>query len=70
MQCLHDRLRVDGLDRLREASEPVDAANQDGADATGLQVGQHLHPELGALCVLEPHAEHVALTSSVIAKAR
>ena len=30
-------------------------------DAAGLQVGEHLHPELGALVVLEPHAEHFAV---------
>ena len=26
-----------------------------------LELGQHLHPELGALAVLKPHAEHVAV---------
>jgi hypothetical protein len=58
---LHRRGREDGLDRLGEALQPVDAADQDVADTAGLQVGQHLHPELGALAVLEPHSEHLAL---------
>ena len=53
---------IDGLDRLGEPLQPVDAADQDVADSTGLELGQHLHPELGALVVLEPHAEHLALT--------
>jgi hypothetical protein len=38
----------DGLDGFREAFEAADAADQDVADAAGLQVGQHLHPELRA----------------------
>jgi len=59
---LHRRGRVDGLDRLGEALQPVDAADQDVPDAAGLQLAQHLHPELGALCVLEPHPEHLTLT--------
>ena len=50
-----------GLDRLREALQPVDAADQDVAGAARLQVGEDLHPELGALGLLEPHAEHVAI---------
>ena len=31
------------------------------ADAAGLQVGQHLHPELRAFGLLKPHAQHVAV---------
>ena len=58
---LHRRLGEDRLDRFGEALEAVDAADQDVVDAAGLQVGQHLHPELGALVVLEPHAEHLAV---------
>jgi hypothetical protein len=52
----------DRLDRLGEACEAVHAANQDFFDPTVAQFGQDLHPELGSLGLLEPHAEHVALT--------
>jgi hypothetical protein len=38
----------DRLDRLRQACEAVDAADQDVAHAALLELGQHLHPELGA----------------------
>ena len=62
---LHPRLRVDGLDRLREAAQPVDAADEHVLDAAGLQLGQDLEPELGAFGALEPHAEHVALAVEV-----
>ena len=46
---LHPCLGVDGLDRLREAGEPVDAADEHVLNAAGLQLGQDLQPELGAL---------------------
>src|SRR6266508_2153729 len=59
---LHDRVREDRLDRLREALQPVDAAEQDVGDAALLELAQHLHPELRALRLLEPHPEHVPLT--------
>ena len=54
-------LGEDRLDRLGEALEPVDAADQDVLDAALLEVGQDLHPEFRALGLLEPHAEHVAV---------
>jgi hypothetical protein len=38
---LHLGLREDGLDRFREALQPVDAADQDVADAALLQLAQH-----------------------------
>src|SRR3954453_17956884 len=44
----------DRLDRLREALEPVDAADQDVAHAALLELRQHLHPELGALGLPKP----------------
>ena len=57
--CLDGRGREDRFDRFREPGEPVHAADQDLADAAGLQVGEDLHPELGALGLLKPHPEHV-----------
>jgi len=62
---LHPGLGVDGLDRLGEAGQPVDAAHEYVLDAAGLQIGQDLQPELGALCLLKPHAEHVAVALEV-----
>jgi hypothetical protein len=38
---LHDRVRVDGLDRLREALQPVDAADEDVGDAALLASGRN-----------------------------
>src|SRR4051812_39028698 len=59
---LYDRVRVDRLDRLWKAFEPVDAAEQDVREAALLELAQDLHPELRALALLEPHPEHVPLT--------
>jgi len=56
---LHDRLRVDGLDRLREASQPVDGEDEDVLDAAGLELADHPQPELGALVGLEPDPERL-----------
>ena len=58
---LDGRLGEDRLDRLGEALQPVDAADQDVPDAALLQIGEDLHPELRALGLLEPHPEHVAV---------
>ena len=54
-------LGEDRLDRLGEPFEPVDAADQDVADAALLELGEDLHPELRALGLLKPEPEHVAL---------
>ena len=62
---LHPGLREDRFDRLGEALEPVDAADQDVADAALLQLAQHGEPELGALRALEPEPEHVAFALEV-----
>ena len=56
---LHCRSGEDGLDRLGEALKAVDAADQDVLHAAVLQIAQHLHPELRALGLLEPHAQHL-----------
>ena len=58
---LHHGLREDRLDRLGEPFEPVDAGDQDVLHTALLEIGQHLHPELRALGLLKPHAEHVAV---------
>ena len=44
---------------------PSTQADQDVLDAALLQIGQDLHPELGALVGLKPHAEHFALAVQV-----
>ena len=62
---LHPGLREDGLDRLGEAGEPVDAADEHVAHAALLELAQDLQPELGALGALKPHPEHVALALAV-----
>jgi hypothetical protein len=62
---LHLGLREDGLDRLRQALESVDAADQNVPDAVLLQLASHLQPELGALQGLEPKANHVPLAVEV-----
>ena len=46
------------------SGNPVSPSTQQirmSRDAAGLQIGQDLHPELRALGLLEPHAEHVAV---------
>jgi hypothetical protein len=58
---LHRGLWEDRLDRLGEPLKAVHAADEDVSDAAVLEFGEDLHPELGALGLLEPHAEHVAL---------
>ena len=65
---LDGRVREGRLDRLREAGEPVDADEQDVGDAAGLQIGEDVQPELRALGLLEPQAEHVTLAVEVDAQ--
>lgn len=48
------------LDRLRKALAAVDAGDEDVSEAAVAQFVEDLHPELRALGVLEPQAEHVA----------
>jgi hypothetical protein len=59
--CLDGCLGGDRLDRLGEALEAVHAADQDASDAAMLELGQHLHPELGALRFLKAHPERVTV---------
>src|SRR5215210_7866959 len=58
---LHPRGREDGFDRLGEALEPVDAADQDVLDATAAEIVEDGQPELGALGLLPPDPEDLAL---------
>ena len=58
---LHGRLREDRLDRVGEPGEPVDTRDQDVLHAALLEIGQDLHPELRALGLLEPHAQHITV---------
>jgi len=54
-------VREGRLDRLREALEAVDAADQDVLDAAPSKVVEHGQPELGALGFLPPDPEHLTL---------
>ena len=54
-------MREDGLDRLGEPGQAVDAADQHVLDAAVVQVVEHRQPELGALGLLPPDPEHLAL---------
>src|SRR3954452_16127897 len=58
---LHPRLREDGLDRVGEAGQAVDAADQHVLQPALAKLGQHRQSELGALAALKPHPQHVAL---------
>lgn len=44
----------DGLDRLGEAGQAVDAADQHVGDAALLELGENLQPELRAFGALKP----------------
>jgi hypothetical protein len=58
-------LGPDGLDRLGEPLQPVDAADQDIGDAALLEFGQDLKPELRALGLLDPDPENLAFPVAV-----
>ena len=63
--CLNDGLGPDGLDRLGEPLQAVDAADQDVCDAALLEFGQDLKPELRALGLLDPDPQYLAFTVTV-----
>ena len=50
-----------GLDRFGEALQAVDAGDQDVGDAAAAEVVEDGQPELGALGLLPPDAEDLAL---------
>ena len=54
---LNDRLREDGIDRLRKALQAVDDGDQNVLDAAVLQLVHDAQPEFGALGLLDPDAE-------------
>jgi hypothetical protein len=58
---LVDRLREDGVDRLRETGEAVGADEDDVLDAAVAELGHDARPEAGALALLDPEAETIAL---------
>jgi hypothetical protein len=64
--CLDGRAREDRLDRVGETLQAVDATDEDVADAALLELGQDLHPELRALGLLKPHAEHVPVALDTV----
>src|SRR6266511_3451173 len=57
---LVDRLREDGVDRLREAGQPVGADEEHVLDAAVTEIGEHARPEAGAFALLDPKPETVA----------
>ncbi|CAB5328303.1 hypothetical protein IST4119_00738 [Burkholderia multivorans] len=57
---LDRRFREHRVDRFGEALQAVDHGDQDVLHAAQLQVVHHPQPELGALGLLDPKAEHVA----------
>src|SRR5207302_8986355 len=57
---LVDRLREDGVDRLREAGQAVGADEEHVLDAAVAELGHDARPEAGALGLLDPEAEAVA----------
>jgi hypothetical protein len=60
---LHDGLRPDRLDSLRQALEPVAHQHQYVLHAAVLEFGEHVQPVLGAFTtVAGPDAEDVAMT--------
>src|SRR5436190_16381312 len=65
---LHPRLREGRLDRLREALEAVDAADQDVLDAAAPEVVARRQPELRALGLLPPDPQDLALAVAVDAE--
>ena len=62
---LHPRLWIDGLNRFREASQPIDVRNEDIFHPTVLQFRQHREPELGSFALGNPHAEQLLLSVQI-----
>ena len=59
---LHEGLRVNRGDRLREALETVDHRDENVVDAARLEFVDDLEPELGPLALLDPKPENLLLT--------
>ncbi len=56
---LNDRLRKDGVDRLRKALQSVDDCDQNVIDAAVLQLVHHPQPEFGAFGIFDPKAQDI-----------
>lgn len=59
---LHRGTRVHHTNGLAQPLRAIDHGDQDVLAATGLEVVEHLRPELGALGLLDPKAQHIAST--------
>jgi hypothetical protein len=55
---LNDGVGKCGVDRFREAFEPIDHGQQDVLDAAVLEFVHHPEPEFGAFILLDPHAQN------------
>lgn len=62
---LGGRLRENAPDALREAAQVVGAGDEDVLHAPGPDVGEHAHPEGGALALREPHAQQLLAALAV-----
>ncbi len=58
-------LRVNGLDGLGKAFEPIHTGNQDILHAVILQLGHHRQPELGTFGLGHPEAQQLFLALGV-----
>jgi hypothetical protein len=58
---LHRRAGVGRANRLGQSFQSVDHGDQGVLAAAGLEVIEHLEPELRALGLLNPQAKHIAL---------
>ena len=56
---LNNRLRIGSRDRLGKALQPIDNGQQDVLHAPILQLVQDAQPELGALVLFDPQAQHL-----------
>ena len=52
----------DGVDRFGKALKPIDGCNQNILDATVVQIGQHLQPEVRAFIFGEVKAQYLFLS--------
>ena len=50
-------VRVNGLDRFRQALETIHAGDEAVFHPTGFQIVEHAEPELGALRLTQPHTQ-------------
>ena len=65
MQQLHLRLGIRRANRLGEAREPVDAGDEDVAQAAVLEVGQTGEPELGPFVLAKPQPQQLLVPRQI-----